>query len=1072
MSLENQASKKRSANIEQLLAIEKKDGVILSAGAGSGKTFVIIEHILALIMELKSKLKNLDQEKWSQEIGSELSKIVLMTFTKKASGEMSVRLINKLESLLNENPNDEFLRLVFQNINRIHISTIHGFCHRLLGLGIWPEFPGEIELLDSFRFKEKIKKLFLEWVSIEGEKLSNLYLAHTTDLLQAMIDIFNSPELRILWSTPLETRSFEQELDKFILNWLELKNFEVLFKPVGNISSEPEKMKKGGYQLLHQFENIFNESGSISSLNIERYIDLFDSLKTFPRETKDMNEYEILYREEIKSLYEFLKNNRPNIEMQRSHFDIYLEWEHTLFRAFNFIQANYLRVPGFAFSDLEYFVYSGLKKDSSQAIKHFDYFIVDEFQDTSAIQFEILRMLIDENFSKLFCVGDKKQAIYGFRGGELQVFNECSRLLGESANLSLKSNYRSGGNIVKFNNAFFEEVLPAGMEFIGQDRHSVEMEPQKTPIDKDTLGSVNSYKIDLNTLDEAIDVDFIEACGLLEVIKLDLANPEIKNIVILYRKLKPSRYLIDLLRQNEISYSAQIKIDFNDDPIIALFKNFLLLAINYNDIKIRKSSETLIYSLLKLIGVESFLNIDLEGFYLSIKTIGIANSFWKVLIILGIQNSYYKLNAEFIESLCLIGKGDLGIIFNLLDKTDDSYSADMLFGKNKKVHIMSTHASKGLEFDSVLIGGLHTNGRAAGFKSKVGKMPKSFRWKKSFDQKVYNKSLDYILEGEFLTLKEFSESKRLFYVACTRAIKKLNWVDVSINAEEQTQKNAWIVPLRLFTNNQVNSIKLENIQINKFEKDISIIQKDSLGLEVVKSNLAVGVISELSVTRLSTLAQCPFKFYLKNICKIPTPDFISEALEELDEDEIIRPQFFSSKDRGTKIHFEISKMLKSKMEYTSKTDFKEQLEWIKNEINNFSAQEIISEEEFKFSFFGQMITSIPDAILVTAGSFQVLDFKTGTRHVENENAYWFQLMSYAFGFGLLKSFDQNSEVSLHLMYVDQKDMISKSFKLKEIRDELFKVWSLTSKLYQINQTHCSFCEYRKMCKSACLVASP
>jgi ATP-dependent helicase/nuclease subunit A len=108
MSLENQASKKRSANIEQLLAIEKKDGVILSAGAGSGKTFVIIEHILALIMELKSKLKNLDQEKWSQEIGSELSKIVLMTFTKKASGEMSVRLINKLESLLNENPNDEF----------------------------------------------------------------------------------------------------------------------------------------------------------------------------------------------------------------------------------------------------------------------------------------------------------------------------------------------------------------------------------------------------------------------------------------------------------------------------------------------------------------------------------------------------------------------------------------------------------------------------------------------------------------------------------------------------------------------------------------------------------------------------------------------------------------------------------------------------------------------------------------------------------------------------------------------------------------------------------------------------
>ena len=82
-----------SANPEQLKAIEHQGGVLLKAGAGSGKTFVLQQHMIYLTGEWIKEYKASGQfSEFTQFIKSKFSKVVLMTFTKKAAGEISIRL--------------------------------------------------------------------------------------------------------------------------------------------------------------------------------------------------------------------------------------------------------------------------------------------------------------------------------------------------------------------------------------------------------------------------------------------------------------------------------------------------------------------------------------------------------------------------------------------------------------------------------------------------------------------------------------------------------------------------------------------------------------------------------------------------------------------------------------------------------------------------------------------------------------------------------------------------------------------------------------------------------------------
>ena len=111
------------------------------------------------------------------------------------------------------------------------------------------------------------------------------------------------------------------------------------------------------------------------------------------------------------------------------------------------------------------------------------------YQKESEIQFEMLERIIGNDFKKLFTVGDMKQAIYGFRGGELGVFKECMEKSPKT--LLLNNNYRSLHSVIDFNNYVFDYLFKLGQNYEGIDHHSVPVDYQSFPFERDEENSGN-----------------------------------------------------------------------------------------------------------------------------------------------------------------------------------------------------------------------------------------------------------------------------------------------------------------------------------------------------------------------------------------------------------------------------------------------------------------------------------------------------------------------------------------------------------------------------------------------------
>lgn len=1085
----NKRKKSKSPNQEQLTAINHTGGKILSAGAGSGKTFVLIEHIISRLEVLKLEIS---KDKWQSVIPIQIQKIVLMTFTKKAAGEMSIRMMKRLDDLCEERENEtdnEFWIVVRQHLSMMNITTISSFCHKLIAQGNFPDISTDVQILSSVEFKNKINTLFNQWFVSKNNSLGQVFEANSKALIKAMIDIYQSPELRMMWKVPVVKSSSAEELK----NYLEVMSQELslleLFEASMPSDVDNKEKTKGWFVFLQGFFAFKDVNGEIDSQNFRNYLQWASSLGTLPRETKLMtNEHKDL----LKTLKEFVVKLR-SLEVDFinfiDHYDTYWTWVEIFQDLFLYIDKYYFIEKGFTFSDLEYFTCVGLRNPKSleKIIKNYNYFIVDEFQDTSSVQYEILNYLVGNDHKRLFCVGDKKQAIYGFRGGELLVFFQCLEKLGSSNNIVLKNNFRSYGNIIKFNNCFFDQIFPLGAEFEGVDGHSIEMEEQVIPDDKLSLGEVVRVKTSILGLESEknVNCDALEAEALYEITRELLVRDDIESICILYRRLKPSTYLLELLTRDNVPFSAQVKVQYNEDPIINLFMRCVELKLNKNDDKKIHSTYFLFSNLLEVLDIakNSKKKIDQVSkiFLGDLEILGLRLAFHKLIFSLGISNSRYQDNSQLIDSICKVCNEDPVQVYNLLStESDENYSLELMSGpRAKRVIIMSAHASKGLEFDAVCLGGIHTNGTQKGKTEAVGKLPKSFKWKKVFNQKKFYKSPTYYIETELDRAKEFSESKRLLYVANTRAIKYLTWVDLSaqINGENislATGSSHWIKALRLLHFPDGHFIE-KTLEVNSLDlvypRDVPLMLKDSLGLLSSPFDQRLGVFAETSVTKLAQLAQCPFKFYLSNICKINPPDqkinksFGWESDDVELDSESNSVSFYSNKERGTKIHAYLSQLLLGEVNISElESSDKEKIRWafeealkIKNDKN------VITEKQIKFSLFGQMISGTPDLVFENATEVIVWDFKTGMRDVASEEHYWFQLMCYGYAHAKLKQFGPEKMIPLALVYIDEKKIVNKSMTLQQINDFLFENWLKTESLNQVNVLHCSSCEYSSLC---------
>ena len=250
-------------NSEQLLAIEHNGGVLLKAGAGSGKTFVLKEHMVYLVKSWISQYKNEQPiEDFSSYIKGKLRKIVLMTFTNKAAGELEIRLINEFSAVLEESKEDiDFWRSVLENISYLNVSTIHGFCLKLIKQGLIKGVSAEENILTENEFKGQIQNIFEKWIlntKFREHDLFEVILKEQDSLLDSICKIFSDPSLRVEWEK-INNFTFDQSgVDDTCKELLDLYGFSDVFKQKPDLNLYQEYSDKKWFVFLTSVMNELN----------------------------------------------------------------------------------------------------------------------------------------------------------------------------------------------------------------------------------------------------------------------------------------------------------------------------------------------------------------------------------------------------------------------------------------------------------------------------------------------------------------------------------------------------------------------------------------------------------------------------------------------------------------------------------------------------------------------------------------------------------------------------------------------------------------------------------------------
>ncbi len=1100
-------------NIEQKSAIEHRGGMLLSAGAGSGKTYVLVEHMIYLLEDFfsRSEKKNLIEFELKRELSTFLSSIVMMTFTNKAAQEMQIRLEKRIQQKLDDaqNAKDKW-QMVLEVLPQLNMGTIHSFCMKLIRQGHIAGVDSRASIMSQFSARALVRESCQKWLSQKqnsefSHQVFDTLFMRFEKIIDSFCDIFLDPELRLSWENPDDD---EVTIDSVVAKLFQHYNLENNLKVQEILQPYRDTTSAKWIITLDEFFTKlarFRPDTIEGVRNLQEIFSSLDRVTTPPAAKKD---------EQLLALFDYFKDLKAFIKdfaEELLYFDVNQDvlknvWFPVIKELYSFIAEDWGRKDGLTFSDLEYYVYQSLKNKNvqSQISKSYRYLIVDEFQDTSEIQFKILQQIIAHDFSRIFCVGDPKQAIYGFRGGELSVFLACRQKIPQ--NNSLLMNYRSEEQVINFNNIFFDHLFKLGPDFEGVDKYAVKVEYQKYPHEVVPEKRGHLTRLVGNVLlkeDEDSPtrdkINQLEASLIHQYILNQVKENPLQEICILYSKLAPSKDLIDLLIKSDLSFVAQIKIPYGDDPVLGILQSLLyLLKPASRDLpSTRKMIQILLQTYLAILEIPAANNLMLavDRFISNYQLFGPLDSFYIFLSDINLKVSDFRNVASLLEEIVKFSSDDSDLLSYVLnEERAASYSTEFRFpGKTGNLKIMTTHAAKGLEFEHVILAGIHTNAKARTDASTIGKWPYSFRWR--VDNKTMRTPM-MLLESRISHEKEFAEAKRLFYVACTRARKFLTWADVSVTDPAKKKsvskygKN-WIDGLRKIHDQQIGLAHSPFNQVNNIPVSIESESQESSAtrrlsprplFHIDSSNVFFGQIqgtttaisSELSVTRASMLADCPMKFYLANIIKFSNEDV--EYLESLIEIPNARPvessALVSSAERGTHLHSILAKSIQSNWAMNSLEDEKiskkdmASLDWVKDLLSQHVGQnEFYSEVPVKFKFLGHMISGTPDLVILPkqeSGVCEIWDFKTGAAKLEKESGYWTQLRMYAHHY--FKKC-RVPKIVLKLVYLDQQLIKEEEHTAASCVQKLEEIWSLKRNYLACNLQHCPHCNFGNICPS-------
>ena len=1088
-------------NPEQRVAIEHCGGVLLQAGAGSGKTFVLVEHIVHLIAQFIADNHHLPAPRFATASKKYFNSIAVMTFTRKAAGELSLRVQRRMrQALATATTHSPHWKVALANLGQLFVGTIHSFCLRLIDEGHFTELPPNRQT----SFREKLTLLLDDALGnflLQNSSSDPIFKTIATNykpLLDAMTTIFLDPSLRLNWQNLQAPGMIEQNFSHTLKSIFDLQGLSPLFS-LSPPSFSPQDQDKNWARYLAQAAQVLSWPQNAQDLMAHQQF--FATYRRLPSKPRNRHDLAPTFQQ-LKQYRDFLtRYSDAFAAYEQNRLDTVLQWCQWQKKIFTHLDHHYTTSGAMTFSDFEYLVLKGLQNNSvRKKISHrYQYLIVDEFQDTSQAQFTILRQLIGDNFHQLFVVGDVKQAIYGFRGGEISVFQACQSHI--PRNLELRNNYRSAPRIVDFNNRFFANLFAPAPGFRGGEKLLLPASTQRTPNPEQVPpGAIEVWMPEtasaLQNLPEKLTphhINALEAQAIASLLKHPYRPESGKTTGILYKKLAPSLLLIRQLLDQGASFTAQIKIPYGEAPLLALFYRLIAGYLAQQD---THTTCFLVQAILRYLHLDTALESQkIQAFYRSLETIGPYPAYANFLFEQGISNSLHEASLAFIHPLLEACRNDLERFYLYFTKIkEDSFSFEFQTGSQPETtHIMTVHAAKGLEFNRVILGGVHTNGQRNSPRSPLfGHWPGSFRWKANEAQKKFHPTPSMILEEQEENYKNAAEDNRLFYVAATRAKESLSWIDFDLpKGAFSCPRASWIHHLR----DALSSPGQELITVRQLipdpkHREPSAPQLSSLARRpffhhhglgpwpAEKTGEGILLLNELSVTKVVTLCECPRKFYLKHILNISSNDF---TLSPGHQQPSLVPQpepipRGDAKGRGSQIHQAIAQMIQawpsschshepSGVPQSLKKDqgSEQALQWAKKQLLPYQGCcQLFSEQPLVFSLFGLMVSGIPDLVILAPPpqSPMIWDFKTGAKKQDPE-PYWTQLKLYALALWELGYIPSHQAIELSVLYLDQEEKLTCLAEFRQTKEQLFRLWKSANSIHNINRTHCPRCPYHQ-----------
>ena len=539
--------------------------IIVSAAAGSGKTFVLVDRIISHLLK-------------EEEAAWDISRLLVVTFTHAAAEEMSQRINKALSERVNEvreapEPDEKLIRRMEKQLALLpsaDISTMHSFCQKVIRqnfakLDIDPKFRVADENELSLMKEDILAELLEEEFESGNELLAELADAYSNEkgdsfVAEAILKLYefsqNQPRpekwLQKIKASYISDDSmslkdtiwFRSVIDEMKLQAAPLailkEKLEELTPQLADSAQKvdgKEKYENAGKSALDSINAV------LKALEAEDWNQICDALDkkyaAIPTNGVDdpgiKDSWKVAYTEArditSKKLAELCLGSSEILmaDIRQVSSIVSCLCDLTIAFAEDFKEAKAEKVL-IDFNDMEHLALAALSEPdesgegfvpSEYALRlqeHYEEIMIDEYQDTNEVQNAIMSLVAGEGNGNIFIVGDVKQSIYGFRSSVPELFIEKYRAYGDESDdatklICMKKNFRSRSSVLAAVNIIFEQAMQPvlGVDYdkeaalyYGAENYSSRKNPsvELTIIDSDNGADDDSDTLDVQNLEE------------------------------------------------------------------------------------------------------------------------------------------------------------------------------------------------------------------------------------------------------------------------------------------------------------------------------------------------------------------------------------------------------------------------------------------------------------------------------------------------------------------------------------------------------------------------------------------